>query len=213
MIKMTEEKLKKKQAKKQAKKEKKQKFWADFKKFITRGNVVDMAVGVAVAGAFTAIVTAFTKGFVTPLLSMLTANTNLSEMKTILRPEKIDPVTEEIITPEVALLWGDFLHAIVNFLIIALSMFMIMRIAAAIRNHYTKISQKVKEFTKEEEIAAQKAKEAEEKAKAEAEAAAKAEAEAAEAARIEAEKAEDKARLAREEELLREIRDLLKAKN
>ena len=200
MIKMTEEKLKKKQAKK----EKKQKFWADFKKFITRGNVVDMAVGVAVASAFTAIVTAFTKGFVTPLLSMLTSNTNLSEMKTILRPEKIDPITEEIITPEVALLWGDFLHAIVNFLIIALSMFMIMRIAATVRNHYVKISEKVKEFAKEEEIAAQKAKEAEEKAKAEAE--------AAEAARIEAEKAEDKARLVREEELLREIRDLLKAK-
>ena len=208
MIKMTEEKLKKKQAKK----EKKQKFWADFKKFITRGNVVDMAVGVAVASAFTAIVTAFTKGFVTPLLSMLTSNTNLSEMKTILRPEKIDPITEEIITPEVALLWGDFLHAIVNFLIIALSMFMIMRIAATVRNHYVKISEKVKEFAKEEEIAAQKAKEAEEKAKAEAEAKAKAEAEAAEAARIEAEKAEDKARLVREEELLREIRDLLKAK-
>ena len=208
MIKMTEEKLKKKQAKK----EKKQKFWADFKKFITRGNVVDMAVGVAVASAFTAIVTAFTKGFVTPLLSMLTSNTNLSEMKTILRPEKIDPITEEIITPEVALLWGDFLHAIVNFLIIALSMFMIMRIAATVRNHYVKISEKVKEFAKEEEIAAQKAKEAEEKAKAEAEAKAKAEAEAAEAARIETEKAEDKARLVREEELLREIRDLLKAK-
>ena len=205
---MTEEKLKKKQAKK----EKKQKFWADFKKFITRGNVVDMAVGVAVASAFTAIVTAFTKGFVTPLLSMLTSNTNLSEMKTILRPEKIDPITEEIITPEVALLWGDFLHAIVNFLIIALSMFMIMRIAATVRNHYVKISEKVKEFAKEEEIAAKKAKEAEEKAKAEAEAKAKAEAEAAEAARIEAEKAEDKARLVREEELLREIRDLLKAK-
>lgn len=209
---MTEEKLKKKQAKKQAKKEKKQKFWADFKKFITRGNVVDMAVGVAVAGAFTAIVTAFTKGFVTPLLSMLTSKTNLSEMKTILRAEKIDPVTEEILVPEVALLWGDFLHAIVNFLIIALSMFMVMRIAAAIKSHYEKIAKKVKEFAKEEEIAAQKAKEAEEKAKAEAEAAAKAEAEAAEAARIEAEKAEDKARLVREEELLREIRDLLKAK-
>jgi large conductance mechanosensitive channel len=209
---MTEEKLKKKQAKKQAKKEKKQKFWADFKKFITRGNVVDMAVGVAVASAFTAIVTAFTKGFVTPLLSMLTSKTNLSEMKTILRAEKIDPVTEEILVPEVALLWGDFLHAIVNFLIIALSMFMIMRIAASIKAHYEKIAKKVKEFAKEEEIAAAKAKEAEEKAKAEAEAKAKAEAEAAAAAKLEAEKAEDKARLVREEELLREIRDLLKAK-
>ena len=49
------------------------KFWQDFKKFITRGNVIDMAVGVAVATAFTAIVTAFTKGFIsTPYTSIHT---------------------------------------------------------------------------------------------------------------------------------------------
>ena len=47
------------------------KLFEEFKKFISRGNVVDMAVGVAVAGAFTAIVNAFTKGFISPLLALL----------------------------------------------------------------------------------------------------------------------------------------------
>ena len=51
------------------KEKKMKKLFEEFKKFIKRGNVVDMAVGVAVAAAFTAIVTAFTKGFITPLLS------------------------------------------------------------------------------------------------------------------------------------------------
>ncbi|MBQ0009859.1 MAG: MscL family protein, partial [Ruminococcus sp.] len=46
-------------------------IWSDFRKFITRGNVVDMAVGVTVATAFTAIVTAFTKGFIAPLVALL----------------------------------------------------------------------------------------------------------------------------------------------
>ena len=50
------------------------KFWQDFKKFISRGNVIDMAVGVAVATAFTAIVTAFTKGFISPLIALMTGH-------------------------------------------------------------------------------------------------------------------------------------------
>ena len=54
------------------------KFFEEFKKFITRGNVVDMAVGVAVAGAFTKIVNAFTAGFVTPLISLLSKNNLIS---------------------------------------------------------------------------------------------------------------------------------------
>ena len=61
------------------------KFWEDFKKFIKRGNVVDMAVGVAVASAFTAIVTAFTKGFINPLLALLSNSSNQEELKWIIK--------------------------------------------------------------------------------------------------------------------------------
>ena len=188
------------------------KFWEDFKKFIKRGNVVDMAVGVAVASAFTAIVTAFTKGFINPLLALISNNSTQADLKWIIRPEIKDPVTEEIIQSEVALLWGGFVQAIINFVIVALTLFIVMRIVSAFSNRAKKLSTDVKNLLSDEDekaaAAAEAAKLAEEEAKA-----------AEEAARLEAENAE-KAKLAAEEErkvreeaLLTEIRDLLKTMN
>lgn len=188
------------------------KFWEDFKKFIKRGNVVDMAVGVAVASAFTAIVTAFTKGFINPLLALISNNSTQADLKWIIRPEIKDSVTGEIIQSEVALLWGGFVQAIINFVIVALTLFIVMRIVSAFSNRAKKLSTDVKNLLSDEDekaaAAAEAAKLAEEEAKA-----------AEEAARLEAENAE-KAKLAAEEErkvreeaLLTEIRDLLKTMN
>ena len=197
------------------------KFWADFKKFITRGNVVDMAVGVAVASAFTAIVTAFTKGFITPLLALLTNDSDLTEMKWVIRDEVLDSTGEIVEVAEVALLWGAFVQKIIDFLIIALTLFIVMRIASAVAAHSAKIRANVANALthKDEEEAARLAAEEAAKAEAEAEAAriAAEEAEKAAAAEAEAlrlaeeEKQKEKARLEREEALLTEIRDLLRA--
>jgi len=196
-------------------------FWLDFKKFITRGNVVDMAVGVTVASAFTAIVTAFTKGFITPLLALLTNDSDLTEMKWIIRPEvseTLEDGTVNIITAEVSLLWGAFLQKIIDFLIIALVLFIVMRVASGIMARYAKVRQDVVEaLTDVDEKARAEAEriKAEEEAKAQAEAEAKAKAEEEERLAKEAElKAieEEKTRLKTEVELLTEIRDLLKAK-
>lgn len=188
------------------------KFWEDFKKFIKRGNVVDMAVGVAVASAFTAIVTAFTKGFINPLLALISNNSTQADLKWIIRPEIKDPVTEEIIQSEVALLWGGFVQAIINFVIVALTLFIVMRIVSAFSNRAKKLSADVKNFLSDEDekaaAAAEAAKLAEEEAKA-AEEAARLEAENAEKAKIAAEEE----RKVREEALLTEIRDLLKTMN
>lgn len=189
------------------------KFWEDFKKFITRGNVIDMAVGVAVASAFTAIVTAFTKGFISPLLALLTNDSDLASMKSVLREEVLDEAGE-VVQAEVAILWGTFVQAIIDFLIIALALFIVMRVAAAISSRTKKIREKMEAIAKEEELAAAAAKEAEEKAIAEAKAAEEArvaaEAKAAEEARIEAAAREERERLQRQEDLLTEIRDLLR---
>lgn len=186
-------------------------FWEDFKKFIKRGNVVDMAVGVAVASAFTAIVTAFTKGFITPILALISNTSNTEELKYIIRPEILDEATGEVIQGEIAILWGGFVQAIINFLIVALTLFIMMRLIARFEKRVRNI------LTDEDEkaaAAAAKAKEEEEKKAAEAaRAAAAAEAAAAEAAaKAAAELAAEKARLEREEALLTEIRDLLKNK-
>ena len=187
------------------------KFWEDFKKFISRGNVIDMAVGVAVASAFTAIVTAFTKGFVSPLIALITGGFSLSDLKAIVRPEVPDG-EGNIVSPEVAFLWGDFVQKVLDFLIIAVVFFLILRIVSAVSAHSAKIRDAINAKVLEEEIAAQA--EAEAIAKAEAEAQAKAEAEAKARVEAEAQAAIDaeKARLERQEQLLREIRDLLKNK-
>ena len=190
------------------------KLWNEFIKFIKRGNVVDMAVGVAVASAFTAIVTAFTKGFISPLLALLTGESDLSNMKWVIREEVLgaDGVTVEV--AEVALLWGAFLQAVIDFLIIALALFIVMKVAAVMRDRAIRIHEEMRNaLTHEDEAAAERARiEAEEKAAAE-------EAErvaAEEAARLAAEAEAEKARAVecREQEikLLTEICELLREK-
>lgn len=185
------------------------KLWEDFKKFIKRGNVVDMAVGVAVASAFTAIVTAFTKGFISPLIALLSGHSDMSEMKWVVKEAVLDADGVTVLEAEVAILWGSFLQAIINFLIVAIALFIVMRVATAVRTRAEKLSTNVKNrFTDaDEKRAAEEA-----KAKAEAEEAARIEAEkAAEAQRLaEEEAAKEKARIEREEALLTEMRDLLK---
>ena len=174
------------------------KLFSDFKKFITRGNVIDMAVGVAVATAFTAIVTAFTKGFITPLLTLLTGESDLDEMKWVVRDAILDSTGAEV-EGEVAIMWGPFVHAIMDFFIIALSLFIVIKVAASLRERAEKIHKKARDFLTDSD---------EKAAAAAAEAAAKAEEE-----RIAKEKEQAEAdRLARQEQLLTEIRDLLKQK-
>jgi len=209
------------ESKKPSKERNKQKMkglWADFKKFIKRGNVVDMAVGVAVASAFTAIVTAFTKGFISPLIALISGHEDMSEMKWIIKPEVLDEAGE-VAEAEIAILWGSFLQAIINFLMVAAVLFTVMRIVASVKARAERLSAEVRNrFTDEDEKRA--AEEAEAKAKAEEAAAEEARlaAEAAEAAaeaeRLAAEElAKEKARIEREEALITEIRDLLKSLN
>ena len=199
------------------------KLFEEFKKFISRGNVVDMAVGVAVASAFTAIVNAFTKGFITPLIALLSNNADMTEFKWVLREAVVDVVdgVETVVQAEVALAWGAFLQTIIDFLIIAGALFLVMKTFNAAAERAKRAREELREGLTPERIKAEE----EAKAKAEAEAAAAAEEEAkaqaeAEAKRIAEEKAAQQAAYAAQVEctemtakLLTEIRDLLKEKN
>jgi large conductance mechanosensitive channel len=180
-------------------------FFKDFKAFITRGNVVDMAIGVVVANAFKDIVNKFTSSFINPLVGLITGDKSLVDLKYIYKPEILDPETGAVIQKEIAFTWGLFLQSIVDFLIIALVLFIVLRIAT----HVAKKAKEVRERLSEEEQAAAAADAAEAQAKADAEAAAKAEAEAAAKAAAEAEIAAAKAREIETVELLREIRNSL----
>ena len=100
-------------------------FFSEFKKFIARGNVVDMAVGVVVGAAFTAIVNKLVQGIINPLIGKLFGDINLSDFKFILSEAVMEGDT--VVKPEVAILYGDFIQAIINFLLVAFSVFLIVR--------------------------------------------------------------------------------------
>ncbi len=186
-------------------KEKSTSFWKDFKAFITRGNVVDMAIGVVVANAFKDIVNKFTSSFINPLVALVTGDKSLVDLKYVLVPEELDEAGT-VIQNEIAFTWGIFLQSIVDFLIIALVLFIVLRVATNV----AKKAKEARERLSEEEKAAAEAAAAEAKAKADAEAAVKAEAEAKAKAAADAEIAAAKAREIETVELLREIRNSLK---
>ncbi len=146
----------------------------DFKKFIKRGNVVDMAIGVAVATAFTAIVNSVTKGIISPLIALLTGESTLAELKWVLRPAtfEADGVTEK--TAEVAMMPGLVIQAAIDFLIIATFLFLVMHIVHKVSERAKRIAEEIRLKTDEEyeqrlaeEKAAAEKKTAEEKAAAE----------------------------------------------
>lgn len=191
------------------------KFFQDFKKFITRGNIIDMAVGVIVGGAFSAIVKALTDQIIMPcinaLLALIGGKEGLAGAVTILRPgpDPLDPLTNGIYID-----WGAFITAILNFLIIAFTLFIVLKVAmksSEMLRDYTKKALK-KRMTKEdkEELKARgisrkdteavKAYFAEKDAK---------EAEAKALAEAEKKQAEEEAKKNTTEYLLKEIRDLL----
>lgn len=111
---------------------KKKSLIAEFKEFITRGNVVDLAVGVIIGGAFTAIVTALTSGILQPLinwvLSLIFGGSNgLESCRTILgTPVIVDGAVDWSKT--IYIDWGVFISAIINFLLVALVLFIVVKV-------------------------------------------------------------------------------------
>ena len=199
------------------------KFFGEFKKFITRGNIVDMSVGVIVGGAFTGIVNALSNNILKPVinffLALILGKDSLSGIFTYLKKvettQTIDGVTTTVVDLEQSIYidWGAFINAIINFLIIAFVLFSIVKAFNKIsesqkrlqdrkniikfkQDNGIKLSKKDLAFLKDLEIKEQEAKEASLKAE--------------EEARIKAE--EEAKKLTKSEALLVEIRDLLAKK-
>ncbi|MBQ9792288.1 MAG: large conductance mechanosensitive channel protein MscL [Clostridia bacterium] len=132
------------------------KFFADFKKFISRGNIIDMAVGVIVGNAFSAIVKAFTDKVIMPLINLLLSlggENGLESAFTFLKKGYTDGVLD--LTKSIYIDWGAFITAIINFLIIALTLFVIIRVAMKSNELMAKARENIKkgQATKEEKAA------------------------------------------------------------
>ena len=197
------EKAKKKEERKQLKeavKKEKISFFTDFKKFITKGNVLDMAVGVVIGSAFSAIVNGLVKMVINPCIALIPGAESMDNWKTILQPAVLDEAGA-VKTAEVAILWGEWIQTIINFFIIAFCIFVAVRVikkAERIMN--------AREIAKQEAAAKKKKEEDDAKAAAAKEAADKKAAE--EKAIID----EYYANIREQSQLLREIKDALNNK-
>lgn len=192
------------------------KFFSDFKAFISRGNILDMAVGVIIGGAFNAIVNAFTNKIIMPLINMLLSiggENGLEKAYTFLKVVR-DAEGQIDLTKSIYIDWGAFITAIINFFIIAFTLFVILKVAMKSSEMFKKTVKDIEKAspTKEEKkelkargydkkdriaykaglLALRKEKE---------------DAKKAEEARLEAEKA----KVETDADVLRDIRDLLKA--
>ena len=140
------------------------KFFEEFKKFITRGNVVDMAVGVIVGSSFTAIVNGMSNFILKPIinwfLTLILGANALSEVFTFLTKVYKDIVNEagEVIGKEIDLTqsiyidWGSFINAVINFFIVAFVLFVIVKIINKVRESSDNLIGKItgKKLTKEQ---------------------------------------------------------------
>lgn len=97
-------------------------FFAEFKEFISRGNVMDLAVGMIVGSAFTAIVNSLVNHIVMPIIGTIIGGINFDNLKIV-----ITPADEAAGIAEAAICYGSFIQAIVNFLIIAFVIFVVVR--------------------------------------------------------------------------------------
>lgn len=152
------------------------KFFTEFKDFITKGNVVDMAVAVIIGNAFKAIVTSLVDNVIMPLISLAVGGMNFTEWKWVLKPEVLDVDAVTVLEPEIAVSYGVLIQAIIDFLIVAFCIFVALKIVLAFQ-------------TKTRELLAKKEEEAV------------------------AEAVEEAAPAETQEDILRDIRALLQAKN
>ena len=101
-------------------------FLAEFRQFIARGNVLDMAVGVIIGGAFGKISTSLVNDILMPLLSLLTGGADFSQWQWVLREAVYDAGGNEV-RAAVAINYGSFLSTILDFLIIAFAVFLMIK--------------------------------------------------------------------------------------
>lgn len=131
------------------------KLFREFKQFVSRGNVIDLAVGMIIGSAFTAIVTSIVKYIFTPLINLIPIGNKGTGLVTVLRPAVVDEAGE-VLTEALVLNWGEVIGAIITFFITALILFIIVKAMNAARNAAEKAKSDLEaKLKKDEEVPAE----------------------------------------------------------
>ena len=124
------------------------KFFEEFKAFAMRGNVVDMAVGVVIGGAFGKISTSIVNDVIMPVVSMITGGIDFTAWKLVLKEAVMEMGADGVLVetaPEVAIKYGNLIAVIVDFLIIALSVFCMVKVINKMREKAEALKKKEEE--------------------------------------------------------------------
>lgn len=193
-------------------KEKRKKFWSEFKTFIAKGNVVDLAVALVIGSAFNKIVSQLVDSFITPLIGIVLGGFSLDDWKWVYKEAVLAEDGETVLEAEIAFTYGTFIQAVIDFLIIALTVFIVVKIYTRIKKRLEEEAQRINDALNPEEVEARKKAEADAREKEEL--AKKLEAERlAEIERLKQEKEEaQRDYFAKQQELLTQIRDALNNK-
>ena len=122
------------------------KFWADFKKFIGKGNIVDLALAVVIGAAFNKIVNSLVNDIIMPLISLAVGGSSVSDWKWVITPAEYD-ANGVVTVAESALRYGVFIQTIIDFLIIALSLFIAFKIFNFSRKKMAELGYNISEQT------------------------------------------------------------------
>ncbi|MBL6729907.1 MAG: large-conductance mechanosensitive channel protein MscL [Bacteroidia bacterium] len=115
----------------------------EFKKFISRGNVVDMAFGLILATYFGAIIKSLVNNIIMPPIGQFLGGVDFSDMKYIIQPESEGSLNESDSVAEIAIYYGQFINTIITFIIVAFAIFMLVKL-------YNKMKEKMEKKEAEE---------------------------------------------------------------
>ena len=105
---------------------KQSKFLTEFKEFAMRGNVVDMAVGIVIGGAFGKIISSFVGDILMPVLGLVTGGVDFSQMRWVMKDEVLD-AAGEVVTPAVSMNYGMLVQNVFDFVIVAFCIFCVIK--------------------------------------------------------------------------------------
>lgn len=103
------------------------KFWSEFKAFISKGNILDLAIAVVIGGAFNKITASLVNDVIMPLISLAVGGANVTDWKWVIKEATYDEAGT-LLTAETALRYGVFIQTIIDFLIIALTIFIMFKV-------------------------------------------------------------------------------------